>query len=269
MKTKITTTLAAIFIAFNGTSQITLEHSYVSPDETISMVNLSVSGHKYYSVNTTTHQLKIYNLNHTLWKTINLPIPTGTNLLFPSNISEKLFNLDNTIELSYMYYIPSNPVVYTTKIIDEFGTELMTIDNCNSLYPYNTVENGWKLFANIINGTISHTNVYNIIGTGTSNSPTDGNGTTGILSNEASSVKIASPFPNPSQTQITIPYSLPQNSEGVIHIFDQNGNEIQNHRIDSNFSNVLLDISSFSSGAYRYEIVGSNSQPQTSSFIVE
>ena len=122
-------------------AQITLEHSY---NYAVSVVNLSVSGYKYSALDATTQEVKLFNLNHSLWKTITLNIPSGYTLQSTNFISEKLFNLDNNVELLYTYYQTSPSTSYVSKIISETGAVLLTMPNVYNNFVSSTGTNGTK-----------------------------------------------------------------------------------------------------------------------------
>ena len=116
---------------------MTLENEYQSE---VTRIKLENSGEKYYTSNRQlTNQAKIYNSNHTLWKTINLPIPSDSdinNFLFNVNhISETKIDPDKLLEVTYIYY----PIVilsfqtYDCRVINENGEILITANGIDRL----------------------------------------------------------------------------------------------------------------------------------------
>src|ERR1035437_8668455 len=132
MKTKIIIVALLLFSSICK-SQINLEHSYPKSSNigSLSVINLSNSGYKYCFEDNVTKTVKLYNLNHTLWKTITLNVPTGYNLSGVFYISETLFNSDALTEFCYSYaqYISTPPahMNWETTISNESGTVLLTI----------------------------------------------------------------------------------------------------------------------------------------------
>lgn len=105
--------------------QLNLEHTYEglltsSGYFTFDRVHLENSGEKYYTVNTTnagnteTYQLRLYNADHTLWKTINVPNP------WVSHLSETLINPDAQLE-----------IISGNTIINESGDTLLKTNAAN------------------------------------------------------------------------------------------------------------------------------------------
>ena len=108
--------LALLAFCINSEAQITLEHTYDSAAtydayhcgySQLMIINFEISGYRYVKYNRCNKCLNIYNMNHSLLKTIslsNLPTgPTGSmgDILY---ISEKLFNTDQRIEYMYSVY---------------------------------------------------------------------------------------------------------------------------------------------------------------------
>jgi hypothetical protein len=116
----------SVFLA----GQITLESTY---NHSGTFTNLAQSGYKFYVMDVVANQCRIYNVNHTIWKTINLPVPTDNYLYDIRYISENLFTTDNSLCLAYIYYsynTTNQYYTYTTKVIRENGTELLSIPGC-------------------------------------------------------------------------------------------------------------------------------------------
>ena len=98
MKTmKVLTLCCFLSLGFgfkNCQCQISLEHTY-SIGKALSLFNLSISGYKWcFRDAINPNSIKIYNMNHSLWKTIPLNPPTDGNVS-SCNVSEKLFNDDD------------------------------------------------------------------------------------------------------------------------------------------------------------------------------
>lgn len=250
-------------------SQISLEHSYPASSKSnfISLVNLANSGYKYVLVDKINNTLKLYNLNHSLWKTISLNVPSGYTLGVVLNISETLFNLDALLELSYSYskFIQTNPSYMSneSKIINENGSVLLTIQNCYYPEAFSTGTNGWKLFArtdsSTSNGCASN-DIYSLPGT----MPimiTDN----GINNSNA----LSFPYPNPSQVSTTINYKLPEGSNtGEIVFYNLNGQEIKKFKVDNTYNTLELNNSDLPSGTYLYQLLSQNFMTATKKMII-
>jgi hypothetical protein len=135
------------------------------------------------------NQCRIYNTDHTLWKTINLAVPAGNYLYDIKFVSENLFTLDNSLCLAYVYYYYNELNQYYTfqaRVIKETGEELISIPGCQYLYLHKLEEPGSKLLAYSYNYSVSpytiQTHAFSLPGYLTT-FPGDANcdGTTNIL----------------------------------------------------------------------------------------
>jgi len=112
---------------------LSLEKAYESK---VSRVKLENSGEKYYTSNRPlNNQVKIYNSNHTLWKTIDHPIPVGFGFLTINNISETKINKDALIELLYTCQtgLLAFGYEYSSKVINENGHILFSTEGIQDL----------------------------------------------------------------------------------------------------------------------------------------
>ncbi len=114
--------LLQLFFTLVCSAQIELEHTYT--ESAVTRVKLEYSGEKYYTFKKATNELIFYNADHSLWKTIALPIALSTyNRTTVTHVSEAVLNLDTNLEIAFSY----NDVIsdsYLSKIISEDGTVL-------------------------------------------------------------------------------------------------------------------------------------------------
>jgi len=119
------------------------EHSYTNVMDA-RMVQLT-TGTKYLVRDDTNKQLRLYNLDHSLYKTINVPQFPGyiCDMAEAAYVSDHLFNLDNLIEY-VVYYDPA-----ILMVINENGTILDSIPHSYDFLPHIYAdENGhYKLMA--------------------------------------------------------------------------------------------------------------------------
>ncbi len=122
-----------LFSTFIFFGQINLEHTYF--ESNVQRINLEYSGEKYYVFKNSTNELLLYNSDHTLWKTIVLPV-FGSNQFIPIiifNVSDTLVNSDSNVEVIYSYY-NNISTSYETKIISENQTIITTITDSFWVY---------------------------------------------------------------------------------------------------------------------------------------
>jgi hypothetical protein len=106
---------------------LTLENTYLGGH--VDRVSLSTSGEKYYLFASQSSQVKIYNSNHTLWKSINLSVSVNAIMRY-LDISETKVNTDNLVEVNYSFSTNSSgTTVYEGYIVNELGTTLLSVPN--------------------------------------------------------------------------------------------------------------------------------------------
>lgn len=209
--------LVSLFLLLitQSNAQINLEQTYQA---TARIIYLTNSGCKYCVQLNETGQVKLYNMDHSLWKTINLDIPTGFDLHYVYHVAELLYSLDGSIACLYTYFKSTPSIQYGSRIINEFGNVLLTIPNAVSAYPYDACDEGVKLIAQITDyssGT-SSSQVYDLPGE--------------LLSgtNNPQFASTYQPYPNPASDRVTIPYSLPPNTNnGELVLRNSEGKEMK------------------------------------------
>src|SRR6056297_213403 len=119
-----------IIISWEGVNgQLQLENSY---SFSANLADLGGETYKYYLMDPGTNQCRIYNEDHTIYKTITLPVPSGYYLYDIKFVTRDLFNPDDYIELLYIYSRTQdiNGVsvnYYGLKVINETGTVLLSL----------------------------------------------------------------------------------------------------------------------------------------------
>jgi hypothetical protein len=268
MKTKILMLFLCVSLA--GKSQINLENSYLATSASMNLqiIELVKWGYKYQLLDVPNASVKLYNLNHSIFKTINLTIPPGHNLYAYPMVSDSLFDTDNLLEVAYSvvaYNFSTTPASYTyvTNVVKETGSTLITIPQ--GVYPniaYAGAAAGYKMIVNVdsVNKpTLKQINVYSLAG-GLPMHITQGGGTiTDVSPLKPASGFISSPVPNPSNGKTIVGYQLPPGeSIGTISIYDVNGKELKSYKVDNTFSTLELDNSDLPSGTYFYTMAGSS-----------
>ena len=85
------------------------------------IVKLEVDGEKYVFVDRANKQIKFYNLNHTLWKTISyagtIDLNSGSNTGFNSGLNAQLLDISELNQGLYILTIESEKGVLNKKII--------------------------------------------------------------------------------------------------------------------------------------------------------
>lgn len=105
---------------------LALDHEY--PTAT-ARINLEFSGEKYAEMYAPLNgSTKVYNSDHSVWKTIPLPVTGNDAKLTNVNISEGKLNGDALLEVIYSYqYDFFGSMQYYTKVINENGVNYLTV----------------------------------------------------------------------------------------------------------------------------------------------
>lgn len=254
---KIKLIVSALLFSISINAQISLENTYSGNSNvtSIGFVNLANSGDKYVINDVSLSQIKLYNLNHTLWKTIPIPsLPNSTSYYY-QNISENLFDLDSEVEC-LIVYAGATIQEYQIAVINENGNVIFNKTSCGFSGIHKTENNSYKLLLSDYTNTNKY--VYSLPGT-SSNLGVIDNGVIG---------KVGLSFPNPTSQLITLPYDLgTSNSIGTMNIYNINGQIVESFTVDNTFTNILLDVSSYAIGTYRYSIIIDGIESTSNSFI--
>jgi hypothetical protein len=107
--------------------QISLESSY---DGSVERVNLEFSGEKYFYLDAENKKVKLYNSDHSPWKTVDLPSPEESVIWYIDHVSEGKINSDSKLEIIYSFYIENgDDQTYEERIINDEGTILLSVQN--------------------------------------------------------------------------------------------------------------------------------------------
>lgn len=243
-------------------AQITFEADY---GHSGTYTNLSNSGYKFYVMDVLAQQCRVYNTDHSLWKTIDLDIPEDQYLYDVRYVSENLFTDDNTLSLCYIYYeydVTNQYYTYTSKIIKEDGTSLLTSEGCQYVYVY-TVNDQTKMLMYVYDYSTSPysitTVVFDLPGQLVSSGQNDQ-----FLSVENPA------FPNPARDYTIVPYELPDGiHSGEIILQDANGNVIENYQIDRQFNDLMINTTQLPRGVYFYYLQAENHRSEARKIVVQ
>lgn len=249
---KLKAVIFLLFLAFStGTNaQISQDASYSFSG---TFIKLALSGDKFYVMDVTNSQCRIYNTNHSLWKTINLEVPAGQYLYDIQYVSENLFTTDNNLCLIYTYYSYDDVnqyYTYTSKVIQENGTLLLNLPGCQ-YYFANELQNGDTKFVtysydySVFPSTIN-TAVYSLPGTLVA-------GTKSHLdpSNKATFKTI----PNPASQQVNLLFpDAVKSDDAMLELRNAAGQLLQQIPVQTGQNQLQLNISQYPRGMYFYQL---------------
>jgi hypothetical protein len=251
----------ALFISLSA--QVTLNKRY---EYSTSVVKLETLGYKYYLMDVPNGQCRIYNTDHSLFKTINCNVPGGFYLSDVKLLSEKLFDTDPGIEMLCTFYKYNSSKAYyeyDSKIINEDGSQIQFIDGGIYNYINKTDETTYQLFSYCYDYSIFPekvwTNIYNLPG-----SPV----VSAIINNDNPDY-LLNAFPNPATQSLKVAYTLPENvTQGTLYIVDNTGRQVNQFIVDKHTDFLMLVVSRFQSGVYHYFIEYGNTKTPAKQLIV-
>lgn len=245
---KIPIIFGLVILTITSEAQINLEHTFTSTSNygIYSFITDS-KGIMYYTYgDTTTNQIKFYNKDYSLYKTITINRPVGYSIII-FNVSEKLFNINSSLELLCEFSKAQNTKLL---IYDENGTIIKDFGTYNyGIYPY-IISNG--LFSKLIIKALSKNSSSQLIDEIYS---LPGNLPNTALSTLKFNIEAAA-YPNPANKIIYLPYKLEYGKSTILRIYNLKGQLIEQKNIDSNDDKVILDLESYQPGIYFYEYNG-------------
>jgi len=238
--------------SFMLNAQIIFERNYTN---SVYYTKLTDTEEKLFLMDVPFSECRIYNLDHSLYKTVKVKLDPNHYLYDISYVTRYLFNSDDSVEFLYMayqYFADGDYYQYMVGVVNENGTNLLKVPE-GTYYEIIEVAGKKKLLTWLYDNStwpyFRGTNIYMIESGNTKNI----------------SLKSAVPYdpayPNPTADQIVIPYDLQgKANKAFIQIISSNGKVIGNYTVDNTFRELLLDVSEFNPGIYQYTITTENSE---------
>lgn len=258
-------------------AQVTLESSqYTSPGGDLRFIHLERAGFKYALTNANQGptQFKLYNLNHTLYRTINIgPLPVGANGWHVQYITETLWDTDSTdIDYAVVGYISGNNNYQFTRVYHENGTLIFANDTCTFWYtmggdfgnpvsvPIFNTDSGTKMILSRFTSNFDKTGLVYCLPGRLECMHCYGNiescgGVPEDVPNIILNKSLMDPFPNPTENATTIPYILPEGENtGEIIFYNAEGKEVKRFKIDRTFNKITVSSADLAAGTYYYQL---------------
>ena len=254
-------TISLIANSILAMAQISLENTYMY---SASVSEISDNEYSYFLMDVPQQQCRLYTTNHTLYKTINLPVPQDYYASDIKFVTKHLFNADDKIELLCIYekYVTTESgyyVQYALSVLNEDGDQLLNLPN-GGWAEINQVESATKLLAYsyVYNPAGYYDVITSVYGLGGSSSVINSvNQQEGLV------------FPNPASDYIMIDtQSLPQINDGEFSLFTIAGQKILTRPINSG-QNFSLPVNKLSAGSYIYTIKSKNNLIQSNTIIIK
>lgn len=252
----------------SASAQLTLDKSY---NHSCTSTMLNETDYKLFLMDDKLNQCRIYNTDHTLYKTISLSVPSKMYLYDVRYVTENLFNNDSKIELLYVYYqyvSTSNTegyYKYYTRVINEDGQELVKHDNAIYSSIYKVDDDQYRLYI--------YTYDYSSFPYDTKTFIYKFSGYPYLLKSEEINAKSASldnAYPNPAEAYTNIPYQLPHGMyDGQLKLFNIQGQQVASFPVDKNFNSIKLNTTSLQGGKYIYHIEAEGVRSESKSLIIK
>lgn len=256
--------LVALFWISGTMAQVSLEHTY---NYSATVVQFETLGYKYYLMDVPRSECRIYNMDHSLNKTISCPVPSGCYLFDIKFVSEKTFDNDAGIELLYSYYkyySGSDYYDYDTRIVNDDGSEIVFINGGLYNYINKTGTDTYKLFSycydfSSLPETI-WTNIYGLPGAPPVSASVS----------EQNNDWSLNAFPNPSSEKVKVAYTLPGNVfSATLNLIDNSGRPVGRFVVDRYSDHLDLDLSNLAGGIYFYFIETEGEKSETQKLIIQ
>jgi hypothetical protein len=261
--------LFVMIASFSIKAQIALEHHYPVINN-FGVIKLHQAGYKYLMVDIPGSQMKLYNTNHSLYKTITIPSIICTNKQVYA-VTDQLYNTNSLIEFGLSCVTQTQPpnvsITYTFFVFDENGTLLFqrdsativqTMSGTNPMINYDpiySIGNSTKLKLGIGNPALYH-EIYALPGSIPCTECIEGSmGIVGVQPVSENQNEIARFFPNPANNQLKLKYTLPEGTQKAeIKIYDLQGKLLDQLTITNDFDFIYLP-SNYNSGLYLYSLL--------------
>jgi hypothetical protein len=243
-------------------AQLTLENTF---SYSVSTAYIDGDGYKFYEMDTDNNRCMVYNLDHSLYQTIDLEVPENHYLYDLKYVTNHLFDQDDGLEVCYTYYEyddAEQSSTYTTRVINHDGSELLEVPGAAYATLMTTSEEGDYRFVvyiydySVVPSTVE-TNVYSLSGQTTSFSDLPG-------------LNTSKAFPNPAKEQLTIEYDIPGNiRQAQLIVYNARGQVMMKHPLDSESHHTIVNTSMLPAGTYLYRIAQGHRTYVKDKFIIK
>lgn len=245
----------AFVLSANASGQINLEHTYPVQSGFMSAApaNLTNFGKKLVTSDTSSNVVKLFNTDHTLFKSITVPTLAGYKFVNAIHVSDNLFNSDNLVEMMGVYYSSTLFPKYRSLIFNETGNTIKDLDSASFAAVYKDDNDNYKLKAygySISGNTFYNYFIYSLPGS----LPCDNCNALKTGSVQRTAPFVSGPIPNPSEGNTVINYMLPQGvDDGMLTFYNISGQIVGSYPVYSSQNSFRLD-AKFPAGNYVYHL---------------
>jgi hypothetical protein len=202
--------------------------------------SLEISGEIYYYTDEENKEVKLYDGDHHLWRTIDLDVPPTAKVGMVHHISEHKIIKDDKIEIVFTFSVTENETTtYETRVINEDGSDLLILPDASYAKIRELAGADPKLVAYYRQTDNSYTTeVYGL--------PTSATKTEGLSIGECE----ISVFPNPTAAFLEV--ELSASVIKSVKIFSLNGQLLLSTEPGS--VKTLVDLSPLAAGFYMMQV---------------
>jgi hypothetical protein len=259
MKLKITFLLMMAIAFYQSKAQFALEQTY---NHSLSITKINENEYKYFLMDVAKSECRIFNLDHSPWKTIPITLPKDYYLYDIKFVTQNLFNSDSDIELWYSAYkwvgtTADGYYQYQSKVINENGATLANIENGMYAYLIKAGDNSYKLSVYAYDNSFwpgsVQTHIFSIPGTATAA--------------ENTKSALLDPYPNPAENAINLPL-FDEQQTGTLQVFSLSGQLMLKTEI-SNQALYQLNTLGWKPGFYTYRVITNAGASESKKFMVK
>lgn len=255
-----------LFCAIACNAQYTLEQTYTALKSSVITVNFSSHPTKYVVCDTGVNNVKLYNADYSIWKTITPPTFSGYKFASINLLSDHLFNSDDNLEMVATYYNPSASLQYKSIIINESGVQIFDLGDAYFAIALN-VDGGTKLLSHTPHSAPTphySSKIYSLPG----EMPCITCDPLRIGGEQKQKAFVSQPIPNPAAGTMQITYALPAGSGmATLTVYNTIGQAVMTYPISPAANSISIDNSRLPDGFYHYSITGDGFAPVTNSFV--
>lgn len=241
--------LCCLLFGWVTRAQIAAEHVYDTASNGV-MINLSLAGYKYAMIRQQPLRVDIYNLDHSLYKSIPLPSYQNYSLSGVNYISDLLFNNDSQVEVAALYDSWLVNTYFKTMLINENGQVidsmmgLATFMYVDSMGHYKLITEGgadYKEYVYALPGSIPCVPTCGFV--------------VDVKKLQGSQPYLSGPVPNPASDETVINYELsPMDRSGFVLLFNIQGVLVKKYAVIANEKILRIKGDELPPGNYYYRL---------------
>jgi len=249
--------IALLLASTFSQAQLTLEKVF---DYSLTSTMINQTDYKYFLMDVSKSECRMYNTDYTLWKTIPISLPSGYYLFDIKFVSQNLFNSDGLVELWYSAYewvttgTSTGYYRYVSKVINENGITLASVTGGTYAYVIPAGTDIYKMIIYAYDNSVSpgtvKTHIYSL--------PNPSSATHFLSSIQEN------PWPNPASGSVNLPL---QGERGTLQVFSLSGQKMIETGVTGN-PVYPLNTRGWSPGIYTYRLVRNGQSSLSKQFVI-